>query len=121
MKLYDAKKYKEMESPTPKELYRIDILTKDDNAQDLNGLFGIMPGGIKGDYHYHKKRESIFVAVSGEAVELVDGEEIPIKAGDVFFIPPNEKHTIINKSDKEFRFLEFFSRPPVKADFHLVE
>jgi len=38
-------------------------------------------------YHYHEKRESLILAVSGEAAEILEGKEIPIKAGDVIYIP----------------------------------
>ena len=54
-------------------------------------------------------------------MEVLEGEEVPIKAGDVLFIPPEEKHTIVNKSDKDLRFLEFFTYPPTPADFIVVE
>ena len=36
--------------------------------------------------------------------------ETPLKAGDVLFIPANEKHRLINK---DALFLEFFTNPPV--------
>ncbi len=48
-------------------------------------------------------------------------KEYPIKAGDVIFIPPKVKHGIINRFDKDFRFLEFFTYPPAGADFVQVE
>lgn len=68
-------------------------------------------------YHYHNNRESILIAISGEAIEVIEGKEIPIKAGDVLYIPSGEKHTTINRSDKDFRYLEFFTYPPLGADF----
>ncbi len=42
---------------------------------------------------------------------------MPIKAGDVLFIPAGEKHQTINRSGKDFRYLEFFTCPPLGADF----
>jgi mannose-6-phosphate isomerase-like protein (cupin superfamily) len=47
----------------------------------------------------------------------MDGEEIPINAGDVFFIPAGVKHTTINNSETDLRYLEFYTQPPVGADF----
>ena len=35
---------------------------------------------------------------------------VKLKAGDVLFIPANEKHRLINK---DALFLEFFTNPPV--------
>jgi quercetin dioxygenase-like cupin family protein len=68
-------------------------------------------------YHYHNKRESIIIVISGEATEVIEGKEFPIKAGDVLFIPSGEKHTTINRSQKDFRYLEYFTSPPVGSDF----
>ena len=82
----------------------------------------MMPG-IPGDRKmifgkpYHKNRESIIVFISGEGIEVIEGEEIPIKAGDVLFIPAGEKHTTINRSDKDLRYLEYFTCPPAISDF----
>jgi len=120
MEVYHTQEFIEKENLTPGEIYRINILTED-KAKDLGGLFGAIPPGCGGEVHYHEKRESILIIISGEAVEIVEGEEVPIKAGDVLFIPPQEKHTIVNRSDKDLRFLEFFTYPPAPADFIVVK
>jgi len=73
--------------------------------------------GSQVPYHYHERRESIIIVISGEAIEVIEGKEIPIKAGDVLHIPAGEKHTTINRSDKDFRYLEFYTSPPLSADF----
>jgi quercetin dioxygenase-like cupin family protein len=117
MKIYKSPDYAAMENPTPGQRYRSEILTAEHKAKDLGGIFGILAPGTNPPYHYHEKRESIIIAVSGEAVEILEGKEIPIKAGDVIFIPPGEKHTTVNRSSQEFRYLEFFTCPPVGKDF----
>lgn len=117
MKIYKSEAFIKMENPNPAAPYRIEILTKEDNAQDLGGIFGLLVAGSQGRYHYHKKRESIIMVISGEATKIHEGEEIPVKAGDVIYIPAGEKHMTINRSDKDFRYLEFFTYPPIRADF----
>ncbi|MFC1943695.1 cupin domain-containing protein [Chloroflexota bacterium] len=67
--------------------------------------------GTQLPYHYHDKRESIIITISGEVTEIIEGEEIPIKTNEVMYIPAQEKHTVVNKTDKEFRYLEFFTYP----------
>jgi quercetin dioxygenase-like cupin family protein len=119
-KLFKTADFKEMASPTPAELYRLEVLTDKDDAKNLGGIVGIMPPaapGAKPAYHYHKNRESIIMVISGEATEMIEGQEIPLKAGDVIFIRPMVKHTIMNRSGRDFRYIEFFTYPPVKADF----
>lgn len=83
--------------------YRSEILTPEHQAKDLGGIFGLLLPGNQVPYHYHKNRESIIIVISGEAIEIIEGKEFPIKAGDVLFIPPGEKHTVVNRSGKDFR------------------
>jgi quercetin dioxygenase-like cupin family protein len=119
-KLFKTGDFIKMTSPTPAQLYRLEILTDKDEAKNLGGIFGIMPPaapGAKPVYHYHKDRESIIMVLSGEATEMVEGQAIPLKAGDIIFIRPMVKHTIMNHSGKDFRYIEFFTHPPVMADF----
>jgi len=117
MKVFRIDNYINMENPNPKEIYRPEILTDEHGAKDLGGIFGLLAPGSQVPYHYHENRESIIIAISGEATEIVEGEEVPIKAGYVLYIPAGEKHMVMNRSDKDFRFLEFFTCPPVMADF----
>ena len=117
MKRFKIEEYINMENPNPSQPYRPEILTKEHNAKSLGGMFGLLVPGSQVPYHYHNNRESIIIVISGEAIEVIEGEEIPIKAGDVLHIPAGEKHTTINRSDKDFRYLEFYTCPPLTADF----
>lgn len=116
IKIFKVDDYLKLNNPTPGKIFRQEILTKEHYANELGGIFGIIVAWSKGDYHYHNRRESLLLIISGEAVEYVEGIEHPIKAGDVIFIRPGEKHTIVNHSDNDLRFLEFFTHPPVGAD-----
>ena len=116
MKIFKGEEFGKMKNPTPGRTYKKDIFTEL-NAQGLSGVFGlIVPDSLGGDYHYHERGEHIIVIVSGEGVEIVEGGEIPVKAGDVLFIPAGEKHTIVNRSDKDLRYLGFCTRTPGKTD-----
>lgn len=117
MKLFKSEDYVNMENPTPGESYRPVILTEEQNAKELGGMFGLLVPGSQVPYHYHKKRESIIMIISGEGIEIIEGEEFPIQAGDILHIPAGEKHTTVNRSDKDLRYLEFFTCPPITADF----
>ena len=117
MKVFKTDEYINLENPTPGESYRPEILTTEHQAKALGGMFGLLVPGSQVPYHYHTERESVIIAISGEAIEVKDGEEFTIKAGDIIYIPAGVKHTTINRSDKDFRYLEFFTNPPVSADF----
>jgi len=117
MKIFKSEEYIKMANPTPGKPYRPEILTKEHQAKDLGGMFGLLVAGSQVPYHYHNNRESIIIAISGDATEVLEGKEFPIKAGDVLFIPAGEKHTTINRSQKDFRYLDYFTSPPVGSDF----
>jgi len=117
MKIFISEDYIEMENPTPDKPYRPEILTQEHQAKNLGGMFGLLVPGSQVPYHYHNNRESVIVVISGEAIEVIEGKEFPIKPGDILFIPAGEKHTTINRSNKDFRYIEFFTCPPLGADF----
>jgi uncharacterized cupin superfamily protein len=117
MKIFKTDEYVKLKNPTPGQSYRPEIPLSDHGAKSLGGMFGLLVPGSKVPYHYHNQRESMIMAISGEAVEIINGKEFPIQAGDVLFIPAGEKHTTENRSAGEFRYLEFFTNPPLGADF----
>lgn len=117
MKVFKTDDYIRMENPTPGEPFRPEILTNEHGAQNLGGMFALLAPGNRVPYHYHNQRESVIMIISGKGIEIMDGEEIPIAAGDTFFIPAGVKHTTINNSDKDLRYLEFYTNPPLGADF----
>lgn len=121
MKMFKTKEYLNMANPNTDNFFRQEILTEAHNTKNLGGMFGLLPPGMQVPYHYHENRESVIFVIAGEGIEVVEGEEKPIKAGDVLYIPPMEKHTTINRSDKDLRYLEFYTCPPVSADFHEVK
>ena len=116
MKVLKTEEFMKMEILTPGKRSK-EILTNEDDAKDLAGLFVVFEPGHENPYHYHERRESLFIIISGEAVGIIEGEETYIKAGDVIYIPAGKKHQIVNRSDKEFKFLEFFTCPPLKSDW----
>ncbi len=121
LKVWKTDQYRKTANPTPGEWFRTSILGDGDRAKELGGLLVILPPGRSVPYHYHKNRESILMVLIGEAAELYEDKEYPIHAGDVIFVPAGAKHAVINRSDKEIRFLEFFTHPPMGSDFIEVE
>jgi quercetin dioxygenase-like cupin family protein len=121
MKLFKSRDLISLIGPKAKDIYRPEVLTNADNAFELGGMFGFLPPGLGVPYHFHKKRESVIIVISGEAVENVDGVKFTLNAGDVLFIQAGEKHSLSNESNSDFRFIEFFTNPPLAADFISAE
>jgi quercetin dioxygenase-like cupin family protein len=114
MQLYHPEEFVKKGNPTPGERYRLDILTKEQNAKALAGLLSVIPPGGEVAYHYHERRESLIILVSGEMIETVEGKEFPVKPGDVIFIPAGEKHKSENRSKQDVYYLEFYT--PLEKD-----
>lgn len=119
MKAFKTGYYIEHENPKPAERLKQVVLAKSDGAKRLAGIFVVLPAGEQVPYHYHETRESLIFLISGEGIEKIDDKEFPVKAGDILFIPSNERHTIINRSDKDLRYLEYYT--PTKKDFIEVD
>ncbi|MBH1965109.1 MAG: cupin domain-containing protein [Comamonadaceae bacterium] len=54
-------------------------------------------GGAEIPFHHHNTEESV-VLIEGDAIFDIDGQSIPVKKGDVTFIPPNVPHRFRNAS-----------------------
>jgi uncharacterized cupin superfamily protein len=79
-------------------------------ASKLGGGFDVVPPGKRGcPYHFHHNQEELFVVLRGRGTLRVDGEHLPIEAGDVIFIPPGREfaHQILNDSDAPLEYLSF--------------
>ena len=116
MKIFSIDEFLKFENPDPGSRYRREILTKE-QAENMGALFGLLAPGSQTPYHFHKSRESVLIGISGEATEVVEGKEIPFKTNDIVFIGPGEKHATVNRTDREFRYIEFFTHPPVDFDY----
>jgi len=77
-------------------------------AQKLGASFDILePGKCGCPYHLHHAQEEMFVIIEGNATLRVAGEMLPVKTGDVIFIPPGPEypHQIINTSGAPLKYL----------------
>lgn len=110
-KLIRTRDFVSAPNPNPGQRARLEILSKQDQAQSLNGIFGIIPASGRAKqpaYHYHRSRESIIHILSGSGIEMIEGQPVSLGPGDVIFIPPNVKHTLLNDSATEdLKYVEF--------------
>ncbi|MBC7993229.1 MAG: cupin domain-containing protein [Rhizobacter sp.] len=67
----------------------------------------VPPGKRACPYHFHYAQEEMFIVLEGEGTLRVAGEMLPIRAGDVMFIPPGPAypHQIINTSAAPLKYL----------------
>ena len=77
-------------------------------ASKLGAGYDILaPGKRSCPYHFHHAQEEMFVILEGAGSLRVAGEMVPVKAGDVVFIPPGPAypHQFVNTSDAPMRYL----------------
>jgi quercetin dioxygenase-like cupin family protein len=121
MKIIKVEDLCKIENPTPGQPHRPELKLGGDGFKNLGGMFGLLAPHTQVPYHYHKNRESILIPLSGEAVEIIEKEETIVRPGDILLIPAGENHATVNRSDGEFRFVEFFTCPPLASDFVKVD
>lgn len=88
-------------------------LGTDTAAQKLGASVDIVaPGKRSCPYHFHYAQEEMFVILDGQGTLRVAGEMLPIRSGDVIFIPPGPEypHQLINTSDAPLKYLSISTR-----------
>jgi uncharacterized cupin superfamily protein len=72
----------------------------------------VKPGGVSVKYHSHSKQEEFYLIMDGKGVLRINGEEIPIKKGDVISAPAGKDagHQFINNSEEMLQILDVGTR-----------
>ena len=82
-------------------------------AQKLGASIDTVPPGKRScPYHFHHAQEEMFIILEGTGTLRVAGEMLPIRAGDVIFIPPGPEypHHILNTSEAPLKYLSISTR-----------
>jgi uncharacterized cupin superfamily protein len=77
-------------------------------AKKLGAGFDILAPGMRScPYHLHHAQEEMFVVIEGSGHLRVAGEMLPIRRGDVVFVPagPQYPHQIVNTSEAPLEYL----------------
>jgi uncharacterized cupin superfamily protein len=77
-------------------------------ASKLGAGYDVLASGKRScPYHYHHAQEELFVVLEGQGSLRVDGQMVPVRAGDVVFIPPGAEypHQFVNTSDAPMKYL----------------
>jgi len=71
------------------------------------GLYEIPAGKRAWPYHYHTGNEEAIYVLDGEGALRLDGDRVPLEAGDYVALPAGEEggHRVINDSAEPLRYL----------------
>jgi mannose-6-phosphate isomerase-like protein (cupin superfamily) len=67
----------------------------------FEGSWCVIAPGTASTPHAHHDYE-IFIAINGEATLETEGKSTPFKTGDVVYFKPNERHSVVNESGRDF-------------------
>lgn len=82
-------------------------------AQKLGASIDIVaPGKISCPYHFHHAQEEMFIILEGNGTLRVAGEMLPVRSGDILFIPPGPAypHQLLNTSDQPLKYLSISTK-----------
>lgn len=85
-------------------------------ATPFEGAWAILEPGASTTPHSHHEHE-IFIAAVGTATIESDGDLRPFAAGDTAYLPPGEKHQIVNVGDTDFRMYSVWWDPEMSDRF----
>jgi len=82
------------------------------NEKELNAPWNLVqqvkvPAWQKAEIHYHKIQTEVFYFSDDIGYRIVNGETIYPKAWDVLVIQPNDKHTAVNETNKDYIYICF--------------
>lgn len=73
------------------------------------------PGAtLRGPHLHHGYEECIYV-LKGAGVTYCESGELPLRAGDVVLVPPEEKHVTRNTGNEPLVLLCFFPTPDIAS------
>ena len=82
-------------------------------ARKLGASVDIVAPGMRScPYHLHHAQEEMFIVIEGTGTLRVAGEMLPLRTGDVVFIPPGPEypHQMINTSDAPLKYLSISTK-----------
>ncbi len=82
----------------------------------FEGAWCVLRPGTASTPHAHHEYE-IFIAVSGAATLIVDGERRGLATGDIAYLPPGSLHHVVNDGERDFEYYGLWWDTAMSVDF----
>ena len=97
--------------PGGRSMFRILLDEETVGAKQFALLINEFDPGLSSTAHKHDTEEHAFYIISGTGVIDIEGEKIPVEAGDAVFVPPGKMHQITSTGDSLFKYVVLYSPP----------
>lgn len=100
-------------SHPPRHASRYASLSTGTAARQLGCTVDVVPPGQRAcPYHLHLAQEEMFVVLEGSGTLRVAGELLPVRAGDVLFLPAGREypHQLINTGEQPLKYLSISTK-----------
>jgi mannose-6-phosphate isomerase-like protein (cupin superfamily) len=78
--------------------------------------YAVVPPGASIGRHRHGENEELYLVLEGEGTLLLDGQQIPVRAGHVVLNRRGGEHGLVNTSDRPLRLFVVEIDAPARAD-----
>jgi mannose-6-phosphate isomerase-like protein (cupin superfamily) len=82
----------------------------------FEGAWCVLRAGTESTPHSHHEYE-IFIAISGAAEVVVNGDRRPFAAGDIVRLPPGSTHRVVNNGPADFEYYGIWWDEEMSATF----
>lgn len=103
--------------PSAQAEWRADKMGKRTLYQSVHLLVGLnaFEPGQSHELHAHAGMDKAYLVIEGEGLFLLDGEELPMTAGDLLVAPENVPHGVRNSSSARLLVMAVLAPGPTKA------
>jgi quercetin dioxygenase-like cupin family protein len=105
-------------TPATHAVYRADTMGKStlfESPRLLVGLNAFEPGQSHA-LHAHRGMDKVYSVIEGEGVFLLDGGELPMRAGDLLVAPEGVPHGVRNTGARRLLVLVILAPAPAKSN-----
>jgi quercetin dioxygenase-like cupin family protein len=92
------------------------LVTYETGAERISSGVTRFEPGAKIPLHYHNVEEQVTI-IEGEAVAIIDGERLTLRAYDTTYVPAGVPHHFMNESAGPMAILYIYPSPYVERHF----